>query len=260
MGKFSRDASNKNTKYRTPNLSILAKCFISFFISIPIPYASNSFAEDNRISVEYFDQFKKKNLKSIKYLITPDPECGKYSFIGEIKEIERKNGSLTVSVVSELGFQRSISIGHPQISSAVMKDIGDLIYKGGYIKISGEICGAGRFFYESSIEYINKKTKPEISYYSTTDLIFNAKNSIGKNILLDGKFKEIGLRDEIPNITLKSKLNNQLSYWTIELSEDFFTWSQYLEENEEISILCKITKVSEFGSHCKIIRLANGLR
>lgn len=216
---------------------------------------SNS-KEQQKISIMYANNNPIDEVLSVSGLSKKYSECGDYQFSGVVINIEPFEESILVTLENNLGFRELIQI-HNESIKQTQGSIKKLLSPGANLSTTGQICGSGGYYYVGSItkDIKSRYSKPDINYRTIENLIFDANNATGKNILLNGKFTNISLSNGAPTLEIRPETDTNLKFWKIFFSEDFTSWAKSLKKEQEISIVCQVVSIRGPITECNLLRM-----
>jgi hypothetical protein len=106
--------------------------------------------------LEYDKSSQVSKVKSINGISKIHSECGLKTFEGNISKVERINSNLELSVNTNSGTE-FVQFDIKEFSMSELRSMNTILSVGQRIKVEGQVCGSGGFFYPVNIIDLGKK-------------------------------------------------------------------------------------------------------
>ena len=116
-------------------------------------YISNSYG----YYLEYDKTSSITKVTSIKGITTLHSECGLKSFEGTIKKIDRVKNSLEISINTTTNNDEIFYMDVSELSMSELRSMNPILTVGERVRVEGQVCGSGGFFYPVNIINLGKK-------------------------------------------------------------------------------------------------------
>lgn len=119
--------------------------------------AFNTYANESNYRVEYSKDSKIAEITGIYDITQEDIFCSNKTFEGQITKSSGRYPSIEISVQTKEKQIEIFRLELVQFPMSVMRSLPSIIALGKYIRVAGQTCGSGSFFYVRNIIASRKK-------------------------------------------------------------------------------------------------------